>query len=208
MSEENRIFWLVGAAIGAWISDRFNFSAKERRILLLAGAAGGLGAIFRAPLGGALTAVEVIYKEDFEAEAVLPSVISSVIAYSVFTFFFGNEPPDFPATEYVKRGDPAAPVLVGALRGVQGDEVVGDVGGQVGGGCGGLVRVVGRLGRAERPDRDQLESRYIWSVPCNTGQAPGLLLSRARSNSALRRDWHLRYSGMYSISNPMYIQPN
>ena len=22
-------------------------------------------------------------------------------------FFFGNEPPDFPATEYVKRGDPA-----------------------------------------------------------------------------------------------------
>jgi len=82
----------VGAAIGAWISDRLNFTAKERRILMLAGAAGGLGAIFRAPLGGALTAIEVIYKEDFEAEAVLPSVISSVIAYSLFTFFFGNEP--------------------------------------------------------------------------------------------------------------------
>ncbi|BBD09522.1 chloride channel protein [Desulfovibrio ferrophilus] len=83
---------LVGAAIGSWISDRFKFSAKERRILLLAGAAGGLGAIFRAPLGGALTAIEVIYKEDFEAEAVLPSVISSVIAYSLFTFFFGTDP--------------------------------------------------------------------------------------------------------------------
>ncbi|MBU1002720.1 MAG: chloride channel protein [Proteobacteria bacterium] len=82
----------MGAAIGAWVSDRFKFSAKERRILLLAGAAGGLGAIFRAPLGGALTAIEVIYKEDFESEAVLPSVVSSVIAYSVFTFFFGNEP--------------------------------------------------------------------------------------------------------------------
>lgn len=82
----------VGAAIGAWVSDFFKFTAKERRILMLAGAAGGLGAIFRAPLGGALTAIEVIYKEDFEAEAVLPSVISSVIAYSLFTFFFGTDP--------------------------------------------------------------------------------------------------------------------
>lgn len=82
----------VGAAVGAWIADRFNFSAKERRILLLAGAAGGLGAIFRAPLGGALTAIEVIYKEDFESEAVLPAVISSVIAYSLFSVFFGNDP--------------------------------------------------------------------------------------------------------------------
>ena len=82
----------VGAALGTWLADIFKFSAKERRILLLAGAAGGLGAIFRAPLGGALTAIEVIYKEDFESEAVLPSVISSVIAYSLFSLFFGNEP--------------------------------------------------------------------------------------------------------------------
>lgn len=82
----------VGAAVGSWIAQHFSLSAKERRILMLAGAAGGLGAIFRAPLGGALTAIEVIYKEDFEAEAVLPSVISSVVAYSLFTFFFGTEP--------------------------------------------------------------------------------------------------------------------
>ncbi|WP_461211257.1 chloride channel protein [Desulfocurvus sp. DL9XJH121] len=82
----------VGAAVGAWVADRFHFTAKERRLLLLAGAAGGLGAIFRAPLGGALTAIEVIYKEDFESEAVLPAVISSVIAYSLFAFFFGTEP--------------------------------------------------------------------------------------------------------------------
>ena len=32
----------------------------------LAGAAGGLGAIFRTPLGGAITAIEILYKEDFE----------------------------------------------------------------------------------------------------------------------------------------------
>lgn len=82
----------IGAGIGTWLANKFDFSAKERRILLLSGAAGGLGAIFRAPLGGALTAVEVIYREDFEAEAILPSVMSSVVSYSIFTFFYGTDP--------------------------------------------------------------------------------------------------------------------
>lgn len=82
----------IGAGIGSWLAIKMKMTAKERRILLLAGAAGGLGAIFRAPLGGALTAVEVIYREDFESEAVLPSVLSSVVAYSIFTFFYGTDP--------------------------------------------------------------------------------------------------------------------
>jgi len=81
----------VGGGIGSWLAQRLKLSARERRLLLLAGAAGGMGAIFRAPLGGALTAVEVIYREDFEAEAILPAVMSSVTAYSVFTFFFGTD---------------------------------------------------------------------------------------------------------------------
>ena len=82
----------VGAGIGSFLAQKLRLTVKERRILLLAGAAGGLGAIFRAPLGGALTAVEVIYREDFEAEAILPSVLSSVVAYSLFTMFYGTEP--------------------------------------------------------------------------------------------------------------------
>ncbi len=82
----------MGAGMGSWLAQRLNLSAKERRLLLLAGAAGGLGAIFRAPLGGALTAIEVIYREDFEAEAILPSVLSSVTAYTLFTLFYGTEP--------------------------------------------------------------------------------------------------------------------
>ncbi len=81
----------IGGGIGSWLAQRLKLSARERRLLLLAGAAGGMGAIFRAPLGGALTAVEVIYREDFEAEAILPAVMSSVTAYSVFTFFFGTQ---------------------------------------------------------------------------------------------------------------------
>ncbi|NCC25537.1 MAG: chloride channel protein [Deltaproteobacteria bacterium] len=83
---------LLGAGLGSWLAQKFGLSARERRILLLAGAAGGLGAIFKAPLGGALTAVEVIYREDFEAEAILPAVLSSVTAYSIFTLVYGTEP--------------------------------------------------------------------------------------------------------------------
>ncbi|WP_034642978.1 chloride channel protein [Desulfovibrio inopinatus] len=83
---------LLGAGLGSYFAMWLKLTAKERRILLLAGAAGGLGAIFRAPLGGALTAIEVIYREDFEAEAILPAVLSSVVAYTIFTFFFGTDP--------------------------------------------------------------------------------------------------------------------
>lgn len=83
---------LIGGGIGSYLAKKLNLSAKEKRILLLAGAGGGLGAIFRAPLGGAITAVEIIYKEDFESEALLPAIISSVIAYTVFTLIFGNSP--------------------------------------------------------------------------------------------------------------------
>ncbi|WP_320005947.1 chloride channel protein [Maridesulfovibrio sp.] len=82
----------MGAGIGSWLAEKLKLSTKERRILLLSGAAGGLGAIFRAPLGGALTAIEVIYREDFESEAILPSVISSVVSYSLFTLFYGTDP--------------------------------------------------------------------------------------------------------------------
>ncbi len=80
----------IGGGIGSWLAMKLHLSARERRIMLLAGAAGGLGAIFRAPMGGALTAIEVIYLEDFETEAVLPAVFSSVSAYTIFTLFFGS----------------------------------------------------------------------------------------------------------------------
>jgi chloride channel protein, CIC family len=79
----------IGAGIGALFGRLTKMGARAQRTLLLAGAAGGLGAIFRAPLGGALTAVEVLYKEDFESDALVPCVISSVTAYTVFSSFIG-----------------------------------------------------------------------------------------------------------------------
>src|SRR6185295_14853925 len=65
-------------------------SDRERRILLVAGLAGGVAAVFRTPLGAALLAVEVLHRDDFESDALVPSVLASVTAYSVFISFFGE----------------------------------------------------------------------------------------------------------------------
>lgn len=80
----------IGGGIGSWLGERLGLSARDRRILLLAGAAAGLGAIFRAPLGSALTAIEVLYMEDFESDALVPCVISSVTAYVLFVSILGG----------------------------------------------------------------------------------------------------------------------
>jgi CIC family chloride channel protein len=80
----------IGAGIGSAVARLLKLSNRERRILLLAGCGGGLSAIFRAPLGGALTAIEILYKEDMETEALVPTVVSSITAYIIFTYFFGN----------------------------------------------------------------------------------------------------------------------
>lgn len=82
----------IGAGIGSTIARLFKLSPRERRILLLAGCGGGLAAIFRAPLGAALTAIEVLYREDLETEAFIPTVISSITAFIIFTGFFGHQP--------------------------------------------------------------------------------------------------------------------
>ena len=52
----------IGSGIGSALGRTLKMGARARRTMMVAGAAGGLGAIFRAPLGGALTAVEVLYK--------------------------------------------------------------------------------------------------------------------------------------------------
>ena len=75
----------IGAGIGSALGRYLKMGARARRTMMVAGAAGGLGAIFRAPLGGALTAVEVLYKEDIETDALTPAIISSVTAYTLFS---------------------------------------------------------------------------------------------------------------------------
>src|SRR5580693_9394344 len=80
----------MGGAIGSLVGQTLRVTDRERRILLVAGTAAGMAAVFRTPLGAALLAVEVLHRDDFEADALVPSVFASVVSYSVFTAFFGE----------------------------------------------------------------------------------------------------------------------
>ncbi len=52
----------------------------------------GIGAIFRAPLGGAVMAAEILYLHDLEVEALIPALIASIIGYTVYGGYFGFVP--------------------------------------------------------------------------------------------------------------------
>lgn len=84
---------LIGAGIGSVLAVTLKLSVRERRMLMVAGLAAGIGAVFRAPLAAALFSAEVLYREmDMEFEVLVPSVISSIVSYSVFTLMFGAQP--------------------------------------------------------------------------------------------------------------------
>ncbi|MDY6855948.1 MAG: chloride channel protein [Thermodesulfobacteriota bacterium] len=80
----------IGAGLGSYMASKLRLSDRDKRIMVIAGAGGGIGSMFRAPLGGALFAAEVLYRDaEFEFEGIIPAIMSSIVAYSVFSSFFG-----------------------------------------------------------------------------------------------------------------------
>ena len=80
----------IGGALGSMCGWLLRVSPAERRILMVSGVAAGIAAVFRTPLGAALLAVEVLYRDDFESDALIPAVLASVVAYSVVISIFGQ----------------------------------------------------------------------------------------------------------------------
>ncbi|ABS26590.1 chloride channel protein [Anaeromyxobacter sp. Fw109-5] len=80
----------IGAAIGSLAARLLPTTRRERRVLFVAGVAAGISAVFRTPLGAALLATEMLYRDDFEADALVPSILASVVAYSVVIAAFGE----------------------------------------------------------------------------------------------------------------------
>jgi CIC family chloride channel protein len=98
----------LGAALGSTIARIFPLTAQERRILLIAGCAAGIGAIFRCPLGGALFATSILYSEpEFESDAIVPSFVASVVGYSTFILLLGESGPMIRGIEYPAFENPS-----------------------------------------------------------------------------------------------------
>ena len=84
-----------GGAIGSWLwakLRRFNLEPRDRRIMLISGAAAGMAAVFRAPLTGMVFALEMPYRDDLAHEALLPSLIASVVSYVTLASFSAPRP--------------------------------------------------------------------------------------------------------------------
>lgn len=80
----------IGAGFGSFLATRLGLTDRDRRIMMAAGIAAGVGSIFRAPLAGALFAAEVLYRDpEFESDVILPAGIASVVAYCLFCLVFG-----------------------------------------------------------------------------------------------------------------------
>ena len=84
---------LLGAACGSVVNRAFKLDKRASRILMAAGLAAGIAALFRAPFAGAIFGAEIFYSSsDMEADTVMPSVVASVMSYTIFCCFYGWEP--------------------------------------------------------------------------------------------------------------------
>ena len=84
---------LISAGFSSIYADLTHRSKEERRLLLLAGMAAGLSAIFRSPIGCSVFAVEVLYRDmDYESGALIYTMLASIVAYVVNGMFVGWEP--------------------------------------------------------------------------------------------------------------------
>lgn len=88
----------VGAAIGSTVAQLLKFSPNKTRTLLGCGAAAGLAAVFNAPIGGVMFAIEVLLG-DFSVKTFSPIVIAAVIGTVLSRSFLGNNP-TFQVPEY------------------------------------------------------------------------------------------------------------
>ena len=108
----------VGAAIGSTVAQLLKFSPNKTRTLLGCGAAAGLAAVFNAPIGGVMFAIEVLLG-DFSVKTFSPIVIAAVIATVLARSFLGNNP-TFQVPEYtlVSNTELVFYFLLGILAGL------------------------------------------------------------------------------------------
>ena len=114
-----------GGAIGSWLWTRLRrfrwlgLSARDRRIMLICGAAAGMSAVFRAPLTGIVFSLEMPYKDDLAHEALLPSLLASVVSFMTLSAFLGSAPMfDFASGLSYTRRDLLWCALLGVLIGL------------------------------------------------------------------------------------------
>ncbi|MCF8567523.1 chloride channel protein [Alicyclobacillus tolerans] len=82
---------MTGGSFGSLFSQFLKFSSVERRIMLVAGAAGGMSATFAAPVSSVLFAVELLVFE-FKPRSLVPIALASAVADAIRVALIGPGP--------------------------------------------------------------------------------------------------------------------
>ncbi len=105
------------AAVGSVLGTGFRVGERQRVLLLACGVAGGIGAIFNAPLTGMMFALEVVLAE-WTLGAVLPIAIAATVATELGRTLLGREGAfDVPGELAWHSADLAACAVLGAGAG-------------------------------------------------------------------------------------------
>ncbi len=111
-----------GAALGSWLWTKLRslrLNDSDRRIMLICGAAAGMSAVFRAPLTGIVFALEMPYRDDLAHEALVPSLIASVVSFITLSSFLGAAPLfNFASSGSFTRHDVYWSALLGLIVGL------------------------------------------------------------------------------------------
>ncbi len=110
----------IGATIGSRIHHRLPPKFRgNARTLLVAGAAAGVSAIFKAPATGAVFALEVPYRDDLGRRSLLPAMVSAVTGYLVFVTIKDTTPLlPIEGVQGLEGKNLAAAAVVGVLAGL------------------------------------------------------------------------------------------
>jgi CIC family chloride channel protein len=89
--------WLGGTMssfVQRWLNRRPRLRWLHGRVetTLMAGAAAGISAIFRAPLTGAIMGIESPYKHDLAHESLIHALVAAATSYATFAFFRPADP--------------------------------------------------------------------------------------------------------------------
>lgn len=89
----------VGGALGSQVGQSFRVSGSRMKVYIAAGCAGGVAAIFNAPIAGVFFAAEIVLLGSYEISSFAALVISSAMATAISRAWYGMSPA-FPIPPY------------------------------------------------------------------------------------------------------------